>query len=177
MTGWSLAESLGKPVRDLFALCDAQSQEPVENPVQRTLREQQASKESMRLMITIAQRRPAARVLHAPRRFAAARTAIDGVVMVFRDETERLRTEWALRNADQRKDEFLATLAHELRNPLAPISMGLELMKVSADDPETHGRGPLDDGAADAAHGPLDRRSARRVADHARQARVAAVAR
>jgi PAS domain S-box-containing protein len=34
--------------------------------------------------------------------------------------------------ADRRKDEFLATLAHELRNPLAPIAHGLQLMKVAA---------------------------------------------
>ncbi|MGE5866426.1 MAG: ATP-binding protein [Rhizobacter sp.] len=42
---------------------------------------------------------------------------------------ERQRAEDALRAADRRKDEFLATLAHELRNPLAPLSNGLELLK------------------------------------------------
>jgi len=43
----------------------------------------------------------------------------------------------ALRETDQRKDEFIATLAHELRNPLAPIRTGLEIMKSSLDQPET----------------------------------------
>jgi len=62
---------------------------------------------------------------------------VTGVVLVFRDESERRRTELALQNADRRKDEFLATLAHELRNPLAPIAMGLELLKMSADDQDT----------------------------------------
>ncbi|CAJ0863082.1 two-component system, sensor histidine kinase [freshwater sediment metagenome] len=41
----------------------------------------------------------------------------------------RLGMEQALREADRRKDEFLATLAHELRNPLAPIRSGLQVLK------------------------------------------------
>ncbi len=49
---------------------------------------------------------------------------------------ERRAAEEALKAADQRKDEFLATLAHELRNPLAPIRNGLQIMRMTA-DPET----------------------------------------
>ena len=44
---------------------------------------------------------------------------------------ERKKTELALRTADRRKDEFLATLGHELRNPLAPILSSLEILKLS----------------------------------------------
>lgn len=44
------------------------------------------------------------------------------------DMTERKRMEQALRETDRRKDEFLAMLAHELRNPLAPIRTAAELM-------------------------------------------------
>ena len=40
-----------------------------------------------------------------------------------------------LRLMDRRKNEFLATLAHELRNPLAPLSNGLQLLKIAKDDP------------------------------------------
>jgi PAS domain S-box-containing protein len=40
-----------------------------------------------------------------------------------------------LQEADRRKDEFLATLAHELRNPLAPIRTGLHVLKLAKDDP------------------------------------------
>jgi signal transduction histidine kinase len=45
----------------------------------------------------------------------------------------------ALRLADRRKDEFLATLAHELRNPLAPISNALYLMQAAENDPQATG--------------------------------------
>jgi signal transduction histidine kinase len=50
---------------------------------------------------------------------------------------ERARAEAALREADRRKNEFLATLAHELRNPLAPIRNSLEIMKLSNYAPDT----------------------------------------
>jgi PAS domain S-box-containing protein len=85
------------------------------------------------------------------------------VTAIFRDVHDRRQTEIALRaserraretaaalgdaNAalkasgkrlnemDRRKDEFLATLAHELRNPLAPLRNGLQLLKLAKDDP------------------------------------------
>lgn len=49
------------------------------------------------------------------------------------DFIENARLYARLREADQRKDEFLATLAHELRNPLAPISNSLHLLRLSGD--------------------------------------------
>ena len=48
------------------------------------------------------------------------------VLGVTQDVTVRKQAEEALKKADQRKDEFLATLAHELRNPLAPIRNAIE---------------------------------------------------
>jgi signal transduction histidine kinase len=51
--------------------------------------------------------------------------------------TERARVELALKEADRHKDEFLAMLAHELRNPLAPIYNAVQLMRrKSVDDPQ-----------------------------------------
>src|SRR6185369_6765487 len=47
------------------------------------------------------------------------------------DVTERRRDEEALREADRKKDDFLALLAHELRNPLAAIGNGLEIVRRS----------------------------------------------
>ena len=52
------------------------------------------------------------------------------------DITERKAAELALREADQRKDEFLAMLAHELRNPLAPIRYAARVLgKLNVDEP------------------------------------------
>src|SRR5262249_26222989 len=48
---------------------------------------------------------------------------------------ERLRAEAALKEADRRKNEFLATLAHELRNPLAPIRNTVQIMDLADGDP------------------------------------------
>ena len=51
----------------------------------------------------------------------------DAATLVLSDLTEQKRNH-ALEEADRRKDEFLATLAHELRNPLAPIRNAVELL-------------------------------------------------
>jgi len=56
------------------------------------------------------------------------------VAVMFRDVTDRTRAEQALRIADRRKDEFLAMLAHELRNPLAPISAAAEMLQMPGAD-------------------------------------------
>jgi signal transduction histidine kinase/ActR/RegA family two-component response regulator len=60
---------------------------------------------------------------------------IYGCVSVCVDLTDRKLAEIALREADRRKDEFLATLSHELRNPLAPIRTAVELMRLARDNP------------------------------------------
>ncbi len=53
------------------------------------------------------------------------------------DISDIKRMEEALRDADRRKDEFLATLAHELRNPLAPIRNSLQILKMPRLDAAT----------------------------------------
>ena len=60
-----------------------------------------------------------------------------GVVCYFFDITEQKKVEDVLREADRRKSEFLATLAHELRNPLAPLRNGLELLSMADHDRAT----------------------------------------
>jgi PAS domain S-box-containing protein len=53
---------------------------------------------------------------------------------IARDITDRKRAERALLEADRQKNEFLATLAHELRNPLAPIRNSLNVLRLTRGD-------------------------------------------
>ncbi len=57
-----------------------------------------------------------------------------GVVCYYYDSTKLRQAEQRLKEADQKKDEFLAALAHELRNPLAPIRNGLQIIKLAGGD-------------------------------------------
>ncbi len=72
--------------------------------------------------------------------FHIVASPLQGSVAVwFADITERKQNEQALKEADRRKDEFLATLAHELRNPLAPIRQAA-LISNSSDATEAQKR-------------------------------------
>lgn len=80
-------------------------------------------------------------LLERPLRVATLLTAVRSAMRarerqyeIRRHLAERERAEAVLREADRRKDEFLATLGHELRNPLAPLQSSLQLLKVSAGD-------------------------------------------
>ncbi|WP_309672005.1 PAS domain S-box protein, partial [Gemmatimonas sp.] len=85
-------------------------------------------------------------LLHAQSNVTAIRSPAGeflGMISVVLDISERLRSEAELRRlaanlseVDHRKDVFLATLAHELRNPLAPIRNGLQIMQLAQADPE-----------------------------------------
>jgi PAS domain S-box-containing protein len=59
---------------------------------------------------------------------------LDAVIGVFEDISDRRRAEASLQEANRRKDVFLATLAHELRNPLMPIRTGLDLLQALLGD-------------------------------------------
>lgn len=62
-----------------------------------------------------------------------ARGVHTGFSKILRDMTDRKRMEEELQLADRRKDQFLATLAHELRNPMAPLRNGLQVLRLSPD--------------------------------------------
>jgi signal transduction histidine kinase/ActR/RegA family two-component response regulator len=77
------------------------------------------------------------RPLRASTLLSAVRTALrarERQLQIRGHLAERAQAEASLRQADQRKDEFLATLGHELRNPLAPLLTGLQLLKATGAD-------------------------------------------
>jgi len=66
-----------------------------------------------------------------------------GVIVIAVDVTDQVRARkeveslaGALKESDRRKDEFIATLSHELRNPLAPLRNALQLLRIGAADPQ-----------------------------------------
>ena len=62
---------------------------------------------------------------------------IDGAVLVLVDIHGIKAAEESLREADRRKDEFLAIIAHELRNPIAPIRNAIEIVRIAGGNPAT----------------------------------------
>jgi two-component system CheB/CheR fusion protein len=72
--------------------------------------------------------------------YRSAPQGLGGVAMTLVDITSRKKAELELREEDRRKDEFIALLAHELRNPLAPISSGIEILKRRDLDPAVAAR-------------------------------------
>jgi PAS domain S-box-containing protein len=136
MTGWNSCELIGKPLQDAIIVCDPVSLEIMAHPLQRAIRDDAVVHEPLALLATARhEHRQPVSLSAAPVHDSTDR--LSGSVLVLRDEAQRLAAERALREADRRKDEFLATLGHELRNPLAPICMGLELLKSSTDRSET----------------------------------------
>ncbi len=136
LTGWPEGDAIGRPLDEIFRIRNEQTGEPVENPVAAILKGGGISGLPDGTILTGRDGRElpigdsASPILDADGK-------IRGAVLVFRDVTEERRLERSLKEADARKDEFLATLAHELRNPLAPIRNSLYLMSLADDDRET----------------------------------------
>jgi signal transduction histidine kinase len=76
--------------------------------------------------------------MYQPLRDAAGK--VQGIFIQGHDVTEQHRAQQALREADQQKDEFLATLAHELRNPLAPLRSAAHILSTPGVSDETRAR-------------------------------------
>jgi PAS domain S-box-containing protein len=127
LTGWPEAMCIGRPLSEVFNIVNEETRQSVVSPVERVFREG--------VVVGLANhtaliRRDGTEVAiddaGAPIRNDSG--SIIGAVLVFRDMTERRLLERELRmkadaleQANRRKDEFIAMLSHELRNPLAPL--------------------------------------------------------
>ena len=132
LTGWHATRAVGQPIDDVVRVVEGATHRPLENAALAALTRGAPIASSHRGKL-IARGGDAERPVDdgaAPIRDAEGRIA--GAVLVFRDITGRKRSEDALREADRRKDEFLAVLAHELRNPLAPLRNALQIVRLSA---------------------------------------------
>lgn len=138
MYGWSADEALARPIHELLGT-DARAWEEL------NARLEQDDAWDGELL----QRRRSGTPILVHCREVLVRDdhgARNAVLAIKRDITEQKRAIEALQEADRRKDEFLATLAHELRNPLAPIRNAVEIMRLAGDDREVieHAREVLD---------------------------------
>jgi len=119
LTGWG-GEALGEPLETVFRIVNEATRDTVENPVSKVIR-LGAIVGLANHTVLIAKDGTEVPIDDSGAPIRDARARIVGVVLVFRDITERRSSERVTEDADRRKDEFLAMLAHELRNPLAPI--------------------------------------------------------
>ena len=120
LTGWTAREAVGSALDEVFHIVDEDTRNAVESPVTKVLREGRiVGLANHTLLIRRDRHETPIEDSGAPILDDTGR--VIGVVLVFRDATRERAASKELRDADRRKDEFLATLAHELRNPLAPI--------------------------------------------------------
>ena len=146
LTGWRLAEAVGRPHGEVFVAVDEYTREPRPAPLDRVFREGVVV--GLANHTVLVSRDGSERPVDdsaAPIRDADGRVV--GAILVFRDVTERRRMEMEMRDraerlaeANRHKDDFLAMLAHELRNPLAPALNGLYLLRLGGADPATSER-------------------------------------
>jgi PAS domain S-box-containing protein len=131
LVGRTLIYAHGRPLADVFRIINEQDGLPVEDPVSKALRTAATVGLANHTVIV----RPDGSTIPIDDSAAPIRLGdrIIGAVLIFRDISERRRSELALLDADRRKDEFLATLAHELRNPLAPIRNAMRIIFAHAD--------------------------------------------
>jgi PAS domain S-box-containing protein len=136
LTGWSNSEARGQALPQVFNIFNEQTREAVENPVARVLRENNVVGPANHTILRSRNgtERP---VVDSGAPIRGPGGEISGVVLVFRDATadraarlELIASRDALRESDRRKDVFLATLSHELRNPLAPIRSATRVLET-----------------------------------------------
>ncbi|HVT30438.1 MAG TPA: CHASE3 domain-containing protein, partial [Lacipirellulaceae bacterium] len=135
LTGWTEEEAAGEMLETVFKIVNEQTRETVDNPAARALREGMIVGLANHTML-LNKHGAEFPIDDSASPIRSAEGRIAGVVLVFRDVTTRREAENSLRErteqlaeANRLKNEFLAMLAHELRNPLAPIQSALHLIQ------------------------------------------------
>jgi len=140
LTGWHESDALGKPLKEIFKIVNEETRLPVDSPAERALREGRIVGLANHTIL-IAKDGTEWPLDDSAAPIQTARGHIQGAVLVFREISDRKRQELQLvaqarelEEAAHRKDEFLATLSHELRNPLSPLSYALQLWPFVQDN-------------------------------------------
>gem|GEM_PF-993458 len=124
--------ALGRDVDEVFRTLNLHTLNPVFNPAKRALREGKPARLPVHSVLVAhnGSRHPID-ASAAPIKDASG--GVTGSVLVFRDITERQEQEQQMMVKGKQKEDFLATLAHEFRNPLAPLCTALHLLELAPD--------------------------------------------
>ena len=124
LTGWDYADAQGRPLREVLRIVDETTRTEIEDPVEGVRDSQSAV-----LLLSRLQQEYPIELTAAPIR--NDRGDLVGVVIVFRDITQRRQTEQALRTSERlaQAGRLSATIAHEIRNPLDTVSNLIYLLR------------------------------------------------
>ncbi len=141
LTGWTEGEAIGRPVDEVFHAIHETTREPIESPTGRVLQEGSIVGLANHTLL-VARGGGATPIDDSAAPIRDASGEIIGAVLVFRAIAERRALERLAEQrladlvlADRRKNEFLAMLAHELRNPMAAILTASTLLSAPDEDP------------------------------------------
>ena len=140
LTGWDSTEALGQDVEKVFQIVDERSASPLNNPVTRAYLTQSIVSHTVNMALLHKDNgQSTIEFTSAP---IADPSSVEGVVTVFHDVTKKYILEQELQQRaeklalmDERKNQFLTMLAHELRAPIAPISFANQVLQTDTVEP------------------------------------------